>query len=435
MAPFTIVTFLRYYLPGSSGAGPMHSISNMAECLGDDFDFKIITSDRGGEDLVPYLEFESGSWHRIGNANVYYLSPEMRYPPHIRRLLLCLNYDIIYLNSLFSPVFTTQILFLHKLGLIPKRPIVLAPRGELSAGALRLHPARKHLYLSMMQRLGLLDGITWQASSHYEAADIVREAGCVAHTGKIRVASDLILAPKSAIAFTRTPKVTGELRMIFLGRIARNKNLDGALRMLRGLGSGRVLLRIYGPIEDPAYWEECRAIMNSLPRNVEVTYQGEVHHSRVHQVLSDYDLLLFPSHGENFGYVIGEALLSGCPVLTSDQTPWRDLERKGAGWALPLSCPAEFTRRLRECQCFDEKAQNDISSRAQDYGLQMAARNEDIRRNRELFLAALGLNQGSIVFETEGRFHPQPIQSDSVLPRRSEAMRTRSREQGSETLK
>lgn len=396
MAPFTIVTFLHSYLPGNSGVGPMHSISNVAECLGIDFDFKIITSDRGPKDLEPYPGVNSGFWHRIGNADVYYLSSEMRHPRHIRRLLLCLHYDIVYLNSLFNPVFTTQVLFLHKLGMVPKRPIVLAPRGELAVGAIQHHSARKRLYLAMLQRLGLLDGIIWQASSDYEAADVVREVGCVAHTGKIRVAPDLILPPTSAIPSTRTPKVTGELRIIYLGRITRIKNLDGALRMLRGLGTGRILVSIYGPIEDPAYWEECRAIMNSLPRNVGVAYQGEVHHSRVHEVLSGHDLLLFPTHGENFGHVIGEALLSGCPVLTSDQTPWRDLERKGAGWALPLSCPAEFTRRLLECQCFDERAQNDISSRARDYGLQMASRNEDVRRNRELFLAALGLNRGSI---------------------------------------
>src|ERR1700730_4518077 len=195
MTPFTILTFIRSYMPGNSGAGPMHSVSNIVECLGTDFAFKIITSDRGSKDLVPYPGVKSGAWNRIGSADVYYLSSGMRYPRHIRRLLLGLNYDIIYLNSLLNPVFTTQMLFLHKLGLIPKRPIVLAPRGELSVGAIRLHSARKRLYLTILQRLGLLDGITWQASSDYEAADIVRQVGCLAHTGKIRVAPNLILPP------------------------------------------------------------------------------------------------------------------------------------------------------------------------------------------------------------------------------------------------
>jgi len=396
MERLTIVIFIGYYMPGNSCVGPMHSISNMAECLGIEFDFKIITLDRGPKDLVPYPGIKSGSWHRIGNTDVYYLSPEMRYPHRIRRVLLALNYDIIYLNGLYNPLFTTLVLSLHKLGLIPKRRIVLAPRGELSVGAIQFHSVRKRLYLSILQLLGLLDGITWQASSDYEAADIVREVRCVALTGKITVAPNLILPSTSAISSTRTPKVAGELKIIFLGRIVRKKNLDGALRMLRGLGSGRIFLNIYGPIRDPAYWEECRAIMNSLPRNVEVTYQGDLHHARVHEVLSAHDLLLFPTHGENFGHVIGEALLSGCPVLTSDQTAWRDLERNGVGWALPLSCPAQFTRRLLECQDFDERAQNDISSRARDYGVHMATREEDIRRNRELFLTAVALNRESI---------------------------------------
>src|SRR5579864_3759225 len=198
MNKITIVVLIRSYLPGNSGAGPMHSVANMVDCLGFDFDFKIITSDRGQQDLVPYPGIRSGSWYRIENADVYYLSPEMGYLPHIRRLLLSLDCDIIYLNSLFSPAFATQILFLHKLKMIPKRPIILAPRGELSVGALRTHSVRKRLYLSTLLRLGLLDGITWAAASDMEAADIVREVGCVANTGMIITVPNLIRPPRSA---------------------------------------------------------------------------------------------------------------------------------------------------------------------------------------------------------------------------------------------
>ena len=42
----------------------------------------------------------------------------------------------------------------------------------------------------------------------------------------------------------------------------------------------------------------------------------------------------FSTRSENFGFVIGEALAAGIPVLTTRETPWKDLEARGCGWAI-----------------------------------------------------------------------------------------------------
>ena len=55
----------------------------------------------------------------------------------------------------------------------------------------------------------------------------------------------------------------------------------------------------------------------------------------------------FPTLGENYGHVIYEALDSGCPVLISDQTPWRGLSEVGAGWDLPLDKPDLFRQACK----------------------------------------------------------------------------------------
>jgi glycosyltransferase involved in cell wall biosynthesis len=47
--------------------------------------------------------------------------------------------------------------------------------------------------------------------------------------------------------------------------------------------------------------------------------------------------MVLPTYNENFGYVILEALLAGCPVILSDQPPWRDLEARQVGWTIPLA--------------------------------------------------------------------------------------------------
>ena len=114
----------------------MRTIANMVEQLGDDLDFRIITSDRDARDQDPYPGLRIDDWNRVGKAEVYYVSPNQCSVWALAKLINATPHDVLYLNSYFDLLFTIKPLIARRLGWLPALPVVLAPRGEFSPGAL-----------------------------------------------------------------------------------------------------------------------------------------------------------------------------------------------------------------------------------------------------------------------------------------------------------
>ena len=382
MFKLKILALVNYYLPGYKAGGPIRTLANMVERLGDEFQFKIVTLDRDFKDGAAYPGVTIDNWDRIGKAEVFYMSPTMQSLRGLKKILCSTRYDVLYLNSFFSPNFTIKPLLLRRLLLIPDKPLVIAPRGEFSPGALGLKRTKKRLYLLAAKTLGLYHGTVWQASSEQEEANIRRWFG---KDVPVVVAPDLppLLYERADLPLQRE-KIKGCLKIVFLSRISRMKNLDGALKLLNGL-KGKVQFSIYGPMEDRVYWVECQKIINRLPGNIDVKYCGSVAHDQVGAVMMEHDIFFLPTLGENFGHVIFEALCAGCPVLISDQTPWQGLEEKGVGWNLPLDRPEMLRKALQRCVDMADEEYRKWSEKAREYGLQVTNDDGTVQINRRLF--------------------------------------------------
>jgi glycosyltransferase involved in cell wall biosynthesis len=375
--------------------------------LGGEFEFKIVTLDRDLGDNSPYPGIQPNKWVRFNETAVIYLSPDLRGFLAMWAQLRSVDQNtVLYLNSFFARRFSMLGILMHWLKLCRPRCIVLAPRGEFSLGALKFKRRRKLLYVKISKWLGVYRSTIWQASTDFEAEDIRRQFHLTEHINIAGIVPglDWINVPRTSVVVTasdiagavskdsnrRRPKRAGQLRAVFVSRLSRKKNLSGALSMLAGL-SGDVLFDIYGPVEDHAYMGECQTLIDALPANICVRCHGEIEHEKVREIFSQSDLFLFPTHGENYGHVIWEALASGCPVLISDQTPWNDLEAEQAGWTIPLNEIERFRSVLQQCVGGDGEWFAKISDAAVTYAMSRAADPETLNANRRLFFGALTL--------------------------------------------
>lgn len=348
-----VLTFVRYYLPGYKAGGPLRTISNMVEALGDEFDFRIVTSDRDATDTEPYPHLAGEQeWFGVGKAKVLYLAPSRKGVGNIGRIIRETPHDVLYLNSFFDPIFTLKPLLARRLGLAPKARCILAPRGEFSPGALEIKARKKKSFLAAARMAGLYRDLTWHASGEHEAADIRRAFGSVAQ--RIETAMNLPdMTPRTPPPFV--PRAPGEpLRLVFLSRISPKKNLDYALEVL-GKVRAPVTFDIYGLVDDDTYWNKCKEIIKTLPSNVVAIYRGSIPHLDVAITLAAYDLFFLPTRGENYGHAIFEALSVGTPVLISDTTPWRNLAEKQVGWDLPLGVMEKFVEHIENMAAITEE--------------------------------------------------------------------------------
>lgn len=385
-----ILTFTDSYLPGYKAGGPIRTIVNMVDSLAGHYWFKIITLDRDMGDKESYADIKINDWNEVGQALVYYSEPTNHTFNNIIKLAKETPHDVIYLNSFFSWDFTIKPLLLRKIGLIPKKtPIVLAPRGEFSTGALNLKLLKKKTFISIAKLLGIYNDLVWQASSQFEKDDITRVMG---KQCDVFIAPDLPAPSKFDSSPIFKPKHPGSIKCIFLSRISPMKNLKGALGTLKRV-KGQVELNIYGPIENIDYWKECQTIIYALPENITVNYKGLLDHGHVAQAFSENHLFLFPTLGENFGHVIIESLVAGCPVLISDQTPWRNLEQEGVGWDLPLNRPELFKEVLQDCIDMGNEEYIKMSQKAREFGIMRSNDEKVLNANRNLFKYAIEKKQ------------------------------------------
>jgi len=117
---------------------------------------------------------------------------------------------------------------------------------------------------------------------------------------------------------------------LFLGRLQEKKGVDLLINAYRSIDpQNRPDLVIAGPEQDPAYTSHLRELAGGL---AQIHFVGMISGEAKWGALLATAALILPSHQENFGIVVAEALSAGTPALiTRPVNIWREVESHGAG--------------------------------------------------------------------------------------------------------
>lgn len=331
-----ILIIMGRYLPGYKDGGPVRSIKNLVDYLGDEYNFKILTCDRDHGDTEQYPNIKVNDWNEVGKAKVYYVPPKGFKSKLIKQLSN--EVDLVYCCGCFND-YAINTLVLKRFNMI-KVPVVVAAMGLFSPMEFRLKYLKKKTFTTVFNLTGMFNKIYWSATSQMEIDEIKQQVRC---KDNFFIAEDL---PRKV---DETPivkeKEVGKLKVVWISRIAPKKNLKGAIEILQDVKND-IEFTIYGPIHNEEYWNECLVELNKLPSNIKWSWEGNLDSESVVEKLKKHHVFLFPTLGENYGHVIQEALSAGCPTIISDQTPWNDLEENRCGYVYGLEEKEVFVRVL-----------------------------------------------------------------------------------------
>lgn len=318
-----ILDIVPSFRPAFSYGGPIESSYQLCRSLAElGCDVRVLTTNSNGigrvtdVSLGADLELETGLTVRYCRKLARHsISPEM-----LRVLRRYVSWaDIVHLTGTFNfPTFPTLLACR-----LLNKPLVWSPRGSLIIdwkGARR--PGLKRAWCRAAQMVAPV-GMVLHVTSEAE-----RDAS-------VRLLSARTLLVPNGVAIPATVAHAARadlLRLAYIGRLNPSKGIENLLDACASLAKeGFVFsLRIAGDGEK-RYSDRLRVRVGELGLGSQVTFVGDVREKEKDAFFASADVLMVPSHVENFGIVVAEALAHEVPVIASRNAPWAEIERIECG--------------------------------------------------------------------------------------------------------
>jgi glycosyltransferase involved in cell wall biosynthesis len=244
----------------------------------------------------------------------------------LHRHLRTTGYDVIHAHALWQ----RPLHYAAQAARRQERPLVISPRGMMTAWAWRHRRWKKFLAQHCVHPGAFAAASGWHATSEEEAADIrrlgFRQPVCVAPNG---VDLPTASAREDARRFWlgQCPELDGRRVALFFSRFHPKKRIVELIDLWAAQAAPDWLLLVVGIPETYSVAElEHYAQRAGAAGRIRI-FDGTT--SPPPYAVSS--LYLLPTHSENFGLTIAEALAHGLPVLCTDGAPWRRLDEVDAG--------------------------------------------------------------------------------------------------------
>lgn len=322
------------FFPATRWGGPIFSTKAICDWVSQDSttEVSVLTTDAAGPDLQDKLSAEDQSLSSQLNYDVSYCRRRFGHSGSLQLLLALPRAikaaDIVHLTGTYSfPTLPT--LFLAR---ILRTPVVWSPRGAIQATAEWAESPRK-LAKRAFERV----------------AHALASKSCILHvTAKSEADATSRQMPKLQTAIIpnsvdipdetalrgQIRQPNGQTRLVFLSRVHEKKGILELIDVMAALDDS-FILSIYGTGE-AAYVDLLRDKIISLGLSNRVFLKGHVDDAAKLEAFVEADLFVLPTHSENFGIVIAEALAHCVPVITTHNAPWQKLEDYSCGAWIPL---------------------------------------------------------------------------------------------------
>lgn len=261
----------------------------------------------------------------IENARIIYLPLPLKeinqFTSQWKEILNEEKPDVVHINGIWM----IQTWIIQREALKRNIKTYITPHGMLEPWILNRHPWKKKLALTLFQKKALKQAVALVATAESERENVVS----LNYNGNVTVIPNGIDIESIAIKTDWSIKK----RILFLSRVHPKKGIELLLETVYSL---KEELKEYEVIiageGEENYIRALKQINKEKGCSGIIKFIGGVYGEEKWKLFREADCFVLPTHSENFGYVIAEALASGTPVITTKGTPWNELEAKGCGW-------------------------------------------------------------------------------------------------------
>lgn len=373
-----IIICVDWFYPAYKAGGPIQSVYNLVSHLKNDYEFWIFTSDTDLDGKLD-LSFPKNQWKKNDGFNVIYIDSLPNLVINFRKLFMQNFIKGVYFNSMFSLKFFLLPFFIS-LGFDVKRTI--APRGMLGEKSLSYKTFKKKFFLNAVKFLKLHYKLHWHATDTYEQNRINHVFGCNIIIDKVGN-----LPKKNLNEYKPRIKKKNYLSLFTISRIAEIKNLDLTLNLLKKINKNlKINFKIIGPIDEKEYWSSCKKIIETLPKNIYVEYIGAIPNHEIINFIKDQHVMILPTQHENFGHVIMESWQTGCPVIISNNTPWKELYSKNIGYDINNNDINTYVNAISNFGKMNQTDYDKWSKSSYKFGKSFSENETLINKTKKIFL-------------------------------------------------